>query len=102
MAHVVLDPDEWVATCLRNHGEDNTRKFLTMKVERWRPVYESALASEGIAYKNRAVRDAIDAQLMDETKRLAEAAAAVEKAKADAAFEARIVAIVEARMAGTA
>ncbi len=70
LAHVVLDPDAWVAHALEHGGE----AAVTAKIERWRPVYESEKAKPD--YKNRSQRDAEEAEKMKPTpEQIATAAA---------------------------
>ena len=52
LAHIVVNPDAWVAHALENGGE----QAVTAKIERWRPRY---LVQKDLPdYKNRAERDA--------------------------------------------
>ena len=58
LAHVVVDPDAWVAHAVSVRGEEQAVKDLAAKVARWKPEYEKA--KESIDYKTRAERDAIE------------------------------------------
>jgi len=56
LAHVVLDPDAWLAHAVKTFGEEKATVFLKQKVDRWRPEY---LAQKDLPdYKNRVERDA--------------------------------------------
>ena len=57
LAHVVLDPDAWVAHALATVGED----AVWAKIERWRRYYEAE--KEKPEYKNRVARDEAEAEL---------------------------------------
>ena len=54
LAHVVVDPDAWVAHALATVGES----AVTAKIERWRPVYLTE--KDKPDYKNRVARDAVE------------------------------------------
>lgn len=56
LAHVVIDPEAWIAHALKT-GNDKTVKA---KVDTWRPVCEAEKARLGDAYKTRAQREAKD------------------------------------------
>ena len=58
MEYVVLNPDLWIETCLKNHGEENTTLFLKIKIDRWRSKFEAAALEEAGNYRNRTARDA--------------------------------------------
>lgn len=60
LAHVVIDPDAWLAGAIAGLGEDKAREALDAKVARWAPDYFQALQDEGANYKNRAARDAAE------------------------------------------
>lgn len=53
LAHVVVDPDAWIAHALE-YGND---KSIKAKIETWRLVYESEKTKLGDAYQNRAQRE---------------------------------------------
>jgi len=59
LAHVVIDPDAWVAHAAKTFGEEKAQVALAEKVARWQPDYLSAVAAEGEDYKTRAERDAL-------------------------------------------
>lgn len=56
MAHVVMDPDAWLAHAVATFGEEKAAQFLDEKVERHRDAYEAAAAQPG--YQTRAEREA--------------------------------------------
>lgn len=68
LAHVVIDPDAWLAGAYAGFGahggtpkevEDRVRSALDQKVARWAPSFEADKARLGGAIKNRAAREAI-------------------------------------------
>jgi hypothetical protein len=61
LAHVVPDPDAWVANALATVGE----AAVMAKIDRWRPVYVSEKSKPD--YKNRVQRDAEEAEKMKPT-----------------------------------
>lgn len=58
LAHIVIDPDAWMAHAVSVFGQAQAEQFLSDKVARWRPLYESDKATRGANYKTRAQRDA--------------------------------------------
>lgn len=54
LAHVVVDPDAWVAHALATIGA----AAVAAKIKRWRPDYLAAVERDGAEYKARAERDA--------------------------------------------
>ena len=54
LAHIVIDPTAWVNHALETEGE----KAVKAKIEKYKPIYEVALAEQGSSYKNRAQKDA--------------------------------------------
>lgn len=54
LAHVVLDPDDWLAHAVATFGEERAAQMLQAKVGRWKPSHDEALAKPG--YKTRALR----------------------------------------------
>lgn len=58
LAHVVIDPDAWLAHAEDVGGEEAAQKALDAKVERWQADYESAVAIYGDEYLTRAEREA--------------------------------------------
>jgi len=56
LAHVVVDPDAWLAHAVEARGEEQAVKDLAAKVARWKPEYEKA--KERFDYKTRVERDA--------------------------------------------
>lgn len=57
LAHVVTDPDGWLAHAVDALGEDAAQSALEAKVSRWQADYLAALADEGGAYRPRAERE---------------------------------------------
>lgn len=57
LAHVLPDPDAWVANALTRLGEDVGTQAITDKIAKYRQAYLDALATEGEAYQTRAERD---------------------------------------------
>lgn len=57
LAHVVPSPDAWAEHCFNTFSVERAEAALAAKVSRWKPVYEAALAAEGVNYKTRAQRD---------------------------------------------
>lgn len=57
LAHVVADPDAWIAHAAVEFGEERARAALDAKVARWAPVYDAAVAADGEAYLSRALRE---------------------------------------------
>ena len=56
LAHVVVDPDAWLAHAVETFGEEQATVFLAQKVDRWNPEY---LAQKDLPnYKTRIERDA--------------------------------------------
>jgi len=66
LAHVVVDPQEWIDTAEANPKTDE-KAALKAKVDRWRPMYTAE--KDNIGYKTRAVRQA-DSDASDEQGRL--------------------------------
>ncbi len=58
LAHVVIDPDAWLAHAVATFGEEKAAEMLAEKVERWQPDYDAAVALPG--YKTRAEREAAE------------------------------------------
>lgn len=58
LAHVVADPDVWVANALTL---ENGEQIVTDKITKYRQAYLDALAAEGQGYKTKAQRDAVEA-----------------------------------------
>lgn len=65
LAHVVIDPDTWLAHVIAEFGLNRAQKAFEAKIVRWKPVYELAKLNEGVNYKTRAVRQA-EADLAEE------------------------------------
>ena len=58
MAHVVIDPDAWLAHAVATFGENVAARHLAAKVARWQPDYDAAVARDGEAYQTRSEREA--------------------------------------------
>lgn len=56
LAHVVLDPDAWLAHAESVFGEDRAAELMRQKVERWTPDYNAVKARQGASYRRRANR----------------------------------------------
>lgn len=54
LAHIVVDPTSWANHAFETYGEE----AVLAKIEKYKPMYEAALESEGSNYKNRVQRDA--------------------------------------------
>ena len=61
MAHVVLDPDAWLAHAVASFGEAKAREFLAAKVARHKPAYDAAVKAGQVA--TRAEREAAQPDL---------------------------------------
>jgi hypothetical protein len=59
LAHVVIEPTAWVSHALETQGEEAVKA----KIEKYKPIYESALAEQGSDYKNR--KQTEEAQALD-------------------------------------
>lgn len=57
LAHVVMDPDGWLAHAVEALGEAEAQAALEAKVSRWQANYLAALAEEGGGYLPRAKRE---------------------------------------------
>lgn len=57
LAHIVLDPDAWLAHAAETFGAEVAAEHLAAKVARWTKDYESAKAELGGEYKTRAERE---------------------------------------------
>jgi hypothetical protein len=58
LAHVVADPDAWMAHAVATFGQETAERFLQDKVARWRDAYLLARSREREGYADRAQRDA--------------------------------------------
>lgn len=56
LAHVVVDPDAWLAHAEAEFGADRARAALDAKVARWAGACDAAVAAQGEAYRTRAER----------------------------------------------
>ena len=61
LAHVVVDPDVWVAHALATVGE----KAVKAKIDRWRPIYEKEANKPN--YKNRMARESVEQEALKPT-----------------------------------
>lgn len=59
MAHVVVDPDAWLANVVAVMGEAKAAAALANKVSRWEPEYLKAKTDEGEMYQTRAEREVL-------------------------------------------
>ena len=59
LAHVVIDPDEWLSNAIDSLGEDEAIQALLNKVARVKPNYLEAVQTLGREYKNRVQRDSV-------------------------------------------
>lgn len=57
LAHIVVDPDVWVAAANAAANVTDPQAALDAKVSRWAADYDAAVISEGENYKTRAQRD---------------------------------------------
>jgi hypothetical protein len=57
LAHVVVDPDEWLEHAIVVLGEDKAASALQDKVVRWEPHYISSKAKDGKKYKTRQISE---------------------------------------------
>lgn len=57
LAHVVLDPDGWLAHSEAVFGEVAAAECLAAKVVRHESAYDAAVAAEGESYQTRAERE---------------------------------------------
>lgn len=64
LAHIVVDPDAWMAEAEAAHGLERAAEFLKQKVARWQPFYEEAVAKG--SYRNRADRDRDEERAMEQ------------------------------------
>jgi hypothetical protein len=60
LAHVVIDPDVWVARAEATFGKEKALECLREKVARWKPDYNSKLLAQGKNYKTRIEREALN------------------------------------------
>jgi hypothetical protein len=60
LAHVVVDPDAWMAHVVATFGQETAERFLADKVSRWRDDYLVAKARDRDNYATRAQREARD------------------------------------------
>jgi hypothetical protein len=64
MAHVVIDPDKWLADAVDTLGETRATVALAKKIARWQPSYDQAASQPG--YLPRADRpEQLPAELVD-------------------------------------
>lgn len=60
LAHVVVDPESWLAHAIATFGEATAQAFLQQKCARWRPVVQET--DQRGEYKTRVERDATEVQ----------------------------------------
>lgn len=57
LAHIVIDPDAWLAHAVDTFGPDAGERFLAAKVAGATPDYLAARAALGADYRTRAERE---------------------------------------------
>lgn len=57
LAHIVVDPDEWVANAETELGTLQAKNAIVTKVRKWESLYQNAIAEQGESYMTRAERE---------------------------------------------